>query len=311
MYVLLWYKTDLVHTHLCDSLWTHPFSSPCGCLASKLNPFRTSMQGELTGGVVFQAFEQYRQDHPNHPKDFSGILPTWAIVPLHGTNSQYHHHRQGIDDELTSEEDRHLFLRHHHHHDHHAHNGNDYPGVKGIIMPLKHFSSLEPSVAHERTAADIAALLQNVVQGLAFVHELGLAHQDLVSPKNLGVVHDPIDGTLSHSILLDWGYTAVDDNIPADDDDEQSCTLGRACDFCQESYFPAPRVGPDHGTPHSRRRTLDCQNMAAIVASLWDEVQDSRTAGRYWQKQMLSTVNCSRSTQELADFLAVVAKGRR
>lgn len=287
------YKTDLKNTNLCSQVWTHPFSTSWyrtkSCLSAHLNPWGTSMPGELTGGVIFQAFQEVTADaSPPQDWDTRGIMPTWAMVPSH----------------------------HHHHHDKnsHEHHGllrrGDYPGVMGMIMPYKRFVPLEPHVAQTLTASRLAGLLHAAAQGLAYVHQLGLTHQDLVASdyKNVGLVLDErqSDDNLSHSIIFDWGYTAVDDDF----DRASECTLGRACDFCAASYFPKPRVGGDHGARGSKRRTLDCQNLQTMVMSLLDVVQDADTEGAYWKSELQSTVDCRRSTQELADFLALASQGR-
>ena len=292
------YKTDMANTNLCADVWTHPMSASWSrirsCLSAHLNPFGSSLPGELTGGVVFQAIRQYTADHPQDPWDTRGILPIWAMVPMHTSE-----HQDG--------DKHHSSLRKHHRHRH-----GDYPGVMGTIMPYKEFVSLRPNTVHRYTASQLASLLYTAAQGLSFVHQLGLAHQDLVPKayKNVGLVKSPGGGGgFSHSILFDWGYTALDDNPPSDSD--ETCSLGRACDFCIQSYFPSPRVGGDHGAKHSRRRTLDCDNLRTMIATLWSgHVQDASTEGQYWQSQMQDQVDCSRSTQELADFLALAAKGR-
>ena len=165
----------------------------------------------------------------------------------------------------------------------------------------------------------MAGLLHSAAQGLALVHQLGLTHQDLVASgyKNVGLVQSADGTTLTHSILFDWGYTAVDDNNtnnkslgPQDHDDDDECNLGRACNFCTESFFPSPRVGGDHGAAHSRRRTLDFQKLQFMVHSILGLVHDAATEGQYWQTELTSRVDCGRSTQTLADFLATAAQGR-
>jgi len=295
------YKTDLVHTNLCAKVWTHPLSMDWyrtkSCLSAHLNPWGTSMPGELTGGVIFQAFQQYASDHPQDLLDTRGIMPAWAMVPFHDN-----HHQESNNDDIEKTKD-------HNHQNHHLRGlrHGDYPGVMGIIMPYKTFVPLYSNVAEGMTAATLASLLHTAAQGLAYVHELGLAHQDLVASdyKNVGLVKDENDN-LIHSILYDWGYTAVDEDF----DRARECTLGRACDFCSASYFPKPRSGGDHGARGSRRRTLDCQNLQTMITTLWEHVQDADTEGHYWQMRMQEAVDCRKSTQELADFLEVVAQGR-
>lgn len=259
------------------------------------------MPGELTGGVIFQTLRQYAADHPDDPLDASGILPTWGMVPLYDEedddnehHDHHHHHHHPV------------MLRHHHDHHHHHHNRRDFPPVMGVIMPFQKLHPLQNDVAASRTAAQVAALMQTAAQGMAYVHQLGLAHQDVLVRgfKNVGLVEAP-DGTPSHSIIFDWGYTAYDDTAPQD----TTCTWGRACDFCIESFFPKPRVGGSHGAKHSRRRTLDCANLRDMVINLLDHVTDADTEGRHWQEQLQNQVDCSRSTQELADVLAVAAQG--
>jgi hypothetical protein len=252
------------------------------------------MPGELTGGLLFQAFHQYNTEHPNEPLDTTGILPTWAMVPIE-------------EEEATDKDGP---THHHNHHPHglrHGRHGGDYPGVLGMIMPFVELTPLSVEAATSRTAAQLAGLLHTAAQGLAHVHELGLTHQDLVASdlKNVGVFEAP-NGD-SASILFDWGYTAYDHVDTHAAVDEEACTLGRACDFCVESYFPKPRVGGSHGSKGSRRRTLDCDNLRTMVVQLLDHVTDAAKEGRYWQEQLLSHVDCSRSTQELADVLALAA----
>eukprot|EP00977_Amphora_coffeiformis_P007565 scaffold1663_cov171-Amphora_coffeaeformis.AAC.20 len=293
------YKTDLVNTNLCAKVWTHPVSMGWyrtkSCLSAHLNPWSTSMRGELTGGVIFQAFQQYAADHPQDPLDTRGIMPAWAMVPFHYDHDDGNNNNDGSDNNNKHKHRRNGLRR------------GDYPGVMGMIMPYKNFVALKPHVARGLTATRLASLLHTAAQGLAYVHELGLAHQDLVASdyKNVGLVKDE-NNNLVHSILFDWGYTAVDDDY----DKAEECALGRACDFCAASYFPKPRAGGDHGARGSRRRTLDCQNLQSMVSTLWDQVQDAETEGRYWKMQMQDAVDCSHSTQELADFLAVAAQGR-
>jgi hypothetical protein len=285
------YKTDIVHTNLCANVWRHPFTSPWfrtkSCLSAHLQPFQSSMPGELTGGLLFQAFRQHNAEHPDEPLDTTGILQTWAMVPT--------------EEEVTDDEGQ----THHHHGLRHHHRG-DYPGVLGMIMPYVALTPLSVQAAQSRTAAQLAALLQTAAQGLAHVHELGLTHQDLVASdlKNVGVFEKP-NGE-SASIIFDWGYTAYDDD--AGEADEEVCSLGRACDFCVESYFPKPRVGGSHGSRGSRRRTLDCDNLRTMVEHLLGEVTDAAQEGRYWIEQLQSHVDCGRSTQELADLLALAAQ---
>lgn len=288
------YKADMANTNICANVWTHPFSSRWSltknCLSAHLLPFQSSMPGELTGGVIFQAFRQYAADHPNDPLDTSGIMPAWAMVPLHP--------EKGQDDSKGGRHGNHHFLRRHKHH-------GDFPGVLGIIMPFQKFRGLGTYLAARRTTAQVAALLHTSAQGLAYVHELGLAHQDLLVSdfKNVGVVQLP-DGTPSHTILFDWGYTAIDDTAAED----TTCTLGRACDFCMESYFPKPRVGGDHGAKGSRRRTLDCKNLRDMFVRVLGNTDDYEPVGRELQDRLQNQVDCSRSTQELADALALAAQ---
>ena len=291
------YKTDLVNTNLCARVWTHPMSMGWyrtkSCLSAHLNPWGSSMPGVLTGGVIFQAFQQYAADHPQDSLDTRGIMPAWAMVPFH-----YDFHNSHNNDDGDNQNK---------HHQRHGLRHSDYPGVMGIIMPYKSFVPLKPHVVKDLTATRLAILLHTAAQGLAYVHQLGLAHQDLVASdyKNVGLVKDD-NNNLIHSVLFDWGYTAVDEDF----NKAQECHLGRACDFCTASYFPKPRAGGDHGTRGSRRRTLDCENLQTMVSTLWDHVQDAETEGHYWQMQMEQAVDCSHSTQELADFLAVAAQGR-
>lgn len=301
------YKTALVHTSLCKQVWTHPFSARWArtksCLAAHLNPFGTSMKGELTAGVIFQAFRQYAADHTaqDDALDTSGLMPMWAMVPFH---------EEDVDKD-DNHDSRHFSLRRRRHH-HHHHQHGDYPGVMGMIMPYNEMERVQPSVAQGRTAAEVTGWFQSAAQGLAYVHEMGLTQQDVGTTKdykNVGLLKSADGQGFSHAIIYDWGYTAVDDNPPTEDD-QDVCSLGRACDFCVESYFPLPRVGGSHGTAHSRHRTIDCNHLRTMVATLLNYVQDAATEGQYWQAQMQTQVDCSRSTQALADVLALAAQGR-
>lgn len=298
------YKTDLRNTNLCAKVWTHPFafgwSRTKSCLSAHLNPFRSSMPGELTGGIMFQAFRQYAVDHPDAVLEGAeGIMPTWGMVQLHQDYNSDNHETTNHHFSFRGRQN-------------HYHKQGDYPSVLGMIMPYEDLVPLKPLVAQGRTASEMAGLMHSAAQGLALVHELGLTHQDLIASnyKNVGFVKSADgSGKLLHSIIFDWGYTALDDNEPAFEGQDE-CTLGRACNFCVESYFPSPRVGGDHGAAHSRRRTLDCENLRTMMDKLFDFVQDAEKQGQYWKAQMRNQVDCSRSTHELVDFLALAAKGK-
>jgi hypothetical protein len=137
--------------------------------------------------------------------------------------------------------------------------------VMGSIQPYRPMERIHHDFGVDKTSNELARIMVPAAQGLAFLNELGFAHQDILpsSFKNVGIVQD--DDESPYSIVYDYGYLAYEGR-----DGVTPCSLGRACEFCVEPSFPRPKM------EHAIENDLD--SFRAILLKLFDNTTDQTRA---------------------------------
>jgi hypothetical protein len=247
------YKTDLRNAGLCGDAWHHPFEDwghTKSCISAYMRPRKTTMPAEYTGALVFHAQREANLDLP-------GLVPTWAIVP----------------ESLRLKNTRRLLRW--------SHSSERILGVIEPYLPMKRLFDVKSEVA--TSATNVERVMLPAAEGVAFINELGLAHQDILITgfKNVGFIENSKNE--SHAVVFDYGYLTLDRK-------NEDCSLGRACDYCVENYFPAPKmddpikydldnfrditiallkISPDRVQAERLEKTLQaCATMSELVATL-------------------------------------------
>lgn len=199
------YKTDLRNAGLCQDAWHHPFENwghTKSCISAYMRPRKTTMPAEFTGALVFLAQQDANLDLP-------GLVPTWAIVP-----------------EIMRLKNTRRFLRW-------RHSSEKILGIIEPYLPIKRLVDVQAKVA--TSVINVERVMLPAAEGVAFINELGFAHQDILISgfKNVGFIENSKNESLA--VVFDYGYIALDGK-------SEDCSLGRACDYCVEEFFPAPKM---------------------------------------------------------------------
>lgn len=168
------------------------------------------LAGEYTGALPFyaQTFVLKQKEH------LSGLLPTWGVV---------------VQDKDYDTSTRFLFSSYH---------ASLYTRIVAVVMPLQPFAfTLDENHVHERDLVrDLTVFYRGMIEaskGLAFLHEMGLVHQD-VKAKNLGVLK-PSMSTFRNT--TDTSVVLYDNSFLKRDTNFQCPENSLACNYCMEPPF--------------------------------------------------------------------------
>jgi hypothetical protein len=182
--------------------------------------------GEYTGALPWYAQLQTNEFQ-------KGLLPTWAIVhaPDRPLRQIFPLFLQRIVRKIAKQDFNPLPL-------------TDRT-VVGILMPLIKFKPFDSLTEEERnmSATDIARLMITASEGLAFLHRMGLAFQDIIH-RNIGIVYPPkregahklnnetsssSSSSSSHpySIIFDNSLLALQHNFTCDAKNDTVCHFDR------------------------------------------------------------------------------------
>jgi hypothetical protein len=236
------YKTDMFYTAVCDDYWSHLISD-WDLFASCSRKRKRARNG--TGPAEYTSSLLPVARHLAGQLELPGLMPTWAIVLNDDKYSPFR----------TREASR----------------------VMGSIQPYRPMERIHQDYGVGKTPNELARIMVSAAQGIAFLNELGFAHQDILpsSFKNVGIVQD--DDENPYSIVYDYGYLAYEGR-----DGDTPCSLGRACEFCVEPSFPRPKM--EHAIEN------DLNSFRAILLKLFDNTTD-QTRAEQMQKGLRQCTN--------------------